>query len=79
LVRTFLKGRGKISHLTAFPPKATDSIFPTWDVEDFQIMSWLWNAMLPEVSRNYMFLGFTREIWKVVKQTYSKIQDASVI
>jgi len=29
LVKTFLKVRWKISHLTAFPPNSTDPIFPT--------------------------------------------------
>lgn len=42
-------------------------------------MSWLWNAMQPEVSKNFMFLGITKEIWETVRQTYSKVKDASVI
>ena len=60
--KTFLKGYGKISHLTAPPPKASDPTFPTRDIEDSQIMSWLWNAMLLEMSKNYMFLASTKEI-----------------
>ena len=35
--------------------------------------------MQPDVSRNYMFLSTAREIWEVAKQTYSKVQDVSVI
>lgn len=79
LVQTFLKGKGKNSHLTSAPPKPTDPALPAWEVEDAQIMSWLWNAMQLEVSKNYMFLGSAREIWETIRQTYSKIHDASVI
>ena len=32
-----------------------------------------------EVSENYMFLASAKEIWDIVKQTYSKVQNASVI
>ena len=35
--------------------------------------------MQPDVGKNYIFLASTKEIWKMVKQTYSKLQDASVI
>ena len=42
-------------------------------------MSWLWNAMQPEVSKNYMFLDLAKSIWDTVRQTYSKVQDVSVI
>ena len=79
MVRTFLKGRGKIGHLTAVGPKTSDPVFPAWDIEDSMIMSWLWSFMQPEVSRNYMFLSTAKDIWDTVKHTYSKVQDASVI
>ena len=42
-------------------------------------MSWLWGAMQSEVSKNFMFLSFANEIWEIVRQTYSKVQDALVI
>ena len=67
LVRTFLKGRGKIGHLTASPPKITDPAFLAWDIDDSLIMSWLWNVMQPEVSKNYMFLDSTKAIWDTIR------------
>ena len=79
LVRTFLKGRGKISHLTRLAPKASDPTFIAWDVEDSMLMSWLWSSMQPEVSKNYMFLSTTKDIWETVKRTYSNVQDASIV
>ncbi|KAG8381704.1 hypothetical protein BUALT_Bualt05G0000400 [Buddleja alternifolia] len=79
LVRTFLKGRGKIAHLTRPVPQTSDPAFAAWDIEDSMLMSWLWNSMQPEVSKNYMFLPTAKDIWDTVKRTYSKVQDASVI
>ena len=35
--------------------------------------------MLPEVSRTCMFLTTTREIWEIVHQTDSKMQDTTLI
>ncbi|KAG8373611.1 hypothetical protein BUALT_Bualt11G0042300 [Buddleja alternifolia] len=79
LVRTFLKGRGKIAHLTGPVPQTSDPAFVAWDIEDSILMSWLWNSMQPEVSKNYMFLPTSKDIWDTMKRTYSKVQDASVI
>ena len=58
-------------------PAQNDPLFVKWDEEDSMIM--LWNSMLPEVSKNCMFLTTTREIWETVCQTYSKMHDASFI
>ena len=35
--------------------------------------------MLPEVSGTCMFLTIAREIWEIVHQTYSKMQDVDLI
>ena len=45
LVRTVLKGKGKISHLMGTGPKLGDPCFEAWDEEDSMIMVWLWNSM----------------------------------
>ena len=45
LVQTFLKGKGKPSHLIILVPSEDDSKFIAWDKEDSMIMSWLWNSM----------------------------------
>jgi hypothetical protein len=79
LVRTFLKGRGKLSHLLGTGPSKDDPKFATWDEEDSMVMSWLWNSMLPEISDTCMFLGTAKEIWDAIQQTYSKVHDAAQI
>ena len=79
LVRTFLKGQGKLGHLTISPPNTTDPVFLACDIEDSLIMSWLWNAMQAKINKNYMLWDSAKTIWDTIRQTYSKVKDASVI
>ncbi|KAG6775743.1 hypothetical protein POTOM_019236 [Populus tomentosa] len=79
IVKTFLKGKGKISHLMDNPPSPEDPKFTLWDEEDSMIMSWLWNSIMPEVCGPYMFLVTAKDIWDAVRQTYSKVKDAALI
>ncbi|KAG8391091.1 hypothetical protein BUALT_Bualt01G0151800 [Buddleja alternifolia] len=39
LVKAFLKGRGKIAHLTGPVPQTSDPAFAAWDIEDSMLMS----------------------------------------
>jgi len=79
LIRTFLKGKGKLSHLLGTSPKEGDPAFATWDEEDSLVMSWLWNSMLPEISDTVMFFTTSKDIWEVINLTYSKVKDAAQI
>jgi len=79
LVRTFLKGKGKIRHLLGTGPSKEDPTFDAWDEHDAMVMSWLWNSMLTEISDSIMFLSTAKEIWDAVKETYSKVHDAARI
>ncbi|TXG69702.1 hypothetical protein EZV62_004637 [Acer yangbiense] len=78
-VRTFLKGKGKLSHLLGIGPDSKDLKFAAWDEKDSMVMSWLWNSMMPEVSDTCMFLTTTKDIWETYRQTYSKVRDAAQI
>lgn len=78
LVRTFLKGKENINHLLGTELKPGNLKFDAWD-EDFMIMAWLWNLILPEISDTYMFLAISIDIRDVVRQTYSKIWDTTQI
>nr|KYP37399.1 hypothetical protein KK1_041409 [Cajanus cajan] len=78
-VRTALKGKGKLSHMTESGPKQEDPKFTTWDEEDSMIMVWLWNSMIPEISDTCMFLNSEKEIWDKVEQTYSKAKDVAQV
>ena len=79
VVRTLLKGKGKLNHLIGPVPSEDDPKFIAWDEEDSMIMSCLWNSMQPETSGTCMFLTTTRDIWETIRQTYSKVRDASHI
>ncbi|KAK3417008.1 hypothetical protein EUGRSUZ_H02766 [Eucalyptus grandis] len=79
IVRTFLKGKGKLSHLEGIGPRQGDHKFQTWDEEDSSIMSSLWSSMQPEISKNYIFLSTAKDIWEAVCQSHSKVQDVGVI
>ncbi|RVX08315.1 Retrovirus-related Pol polyprotein from transposon RE1 [Vitis vinifera] len=79
LVRTVLKGKGKISHLMGTGPKPGDPHFEAWDEEDSMIMAWLWNSMTPEISNTCMFLAIAKDIWDAIQQTYSKARDAAQV
>ena len=72
LIRTFLKGKGKLSHLLGTGPKEGDPAFAAWDEEDSLIMSWIWNSMVPEISDTVMFLTIVKDIWEAINLTYSK-------
>ena len=78
-VRTFLKGKGKLGHLLGTGPEKGDPKFTAWDEEDSMVMSWLWNAMVPEISDTVMFLSTAQEIWEAIRQTYSKVDDAAQV
>lgn len=54
LVKTFLKGKGKINHLLSASPSSGDPKFAAWEKEDSVIMPWLWNSMMPEVWTVYV-------------------------
>ena len=75
LIRTFLKGKGKLSHLLGTCPKEMYPTFEAWDEEDSLVMSWLWNSMVPEISDTIMFLTTAKDIWDAINLTYSKVRE----
>ena len=78
-IRTFLKGKGKLTHLLGTKPKKDDPTYAAWDEENSLVMSWFWNSMLPEINNPMMFLSTAKEIWDAVKLTYSEVHDAAQI
>ncbi|KAL5549794.1 hypothetical protein UlMin_005025 [Ulmus minor] len=74
LVRTFLKGKGKLSHLIGTGPQKDETSFKAWDEEDSKVMSWLWNSMEPEISDTCMFLPTAKDIWESEMDHYRCIE-----
>lgn len=50
IVKTFLKGKGKISHLMDNPPSPEDPKFTLWDEEDSMIMPEVCGTLLCQKS-----------------------------
>ena len=67
LIRTVLKGKGKISHLMGTGRNLGDPKFEAWEEEDSMIMAWLWNSMTPEISDTCMFLNTAKDIWDAMQ------------
>lgn len=79
MVRTYLKGRGRLNHLLNTGPGKGDPAFESWDEEDSMIMSWLWDSMDPMISDTCMFLPSAKDIWDFIRRTYSKARDAAQV
>lgn len=78
-VKTYLKGKGRLSHLLRMGPTPEDPTFNAWDEVDSMIMSWLWDSMDPAISDTCMFLKTAKEIWDSIRKTYSKARDAAQV
>ncbi|EXC02059.1 hypothetical protein L484_024023 [Morus notabilis] len=75
IVRTYLKGKGRLNHLLGKGPETKDIAFEAWDEEDSMIMSWLWDSMEPTISDTCIFLTNAKQIWDYIHRTYSKARD----
>ena len=58
----YFKEKGKLSHLLGLMINKDDPKFVSWDEENSEIMSWLWNSMQPEIICTCMFLSMAKEI-----------------
>ncbi|KAK2431390.1 hypothetical protein QL285_029617 [Trifolium repens] len=66
-----------IDHLDGDPPLVTAPNFSSWDKDDYVIITWLWNSISLEISRNCMFLPTAQAIWNYLSCSYSMKQDMS--
>ena len=56
LLKKYLKGKGRLSHLLGLGPEKGNPTFEAWNEADSMIMFWLWDLMVPAISNPYMFL-----------------------
>ncbi|GAV59099.1 UBN2_3 domain-containing protein, partial [Cephalotus follicularis] len=78
-VKTYLKGKGRLSHLLGTWLEPGDPEFGVWDEADSMIMSWLWDSLDPTISDTCMFLKTAKEIWDSIHKTYSKVRDVAEV
>lgn len=57
----------------------TDTSFAKWDSENSLIMAWLINSMEVDVRKTYIFLSTAQELWDVVKEAYSDLENSAQV
>ena len=60
-------------------PLEDDPKFQMWDSENFMIISWLINSMESEIGQTYMFLPTAKQVWDVVVETYSDMENSAQV
>ncbi|XP_073315737.1 uncharacterized protein [Primulina huaijiensis] len=78
-VRMLFCGRGKEEYLTGEieAPAKTDVGYKKWNTENQLIMSWLINSMSLEVGENFLLYETAKDVWEVVRETYSSSNNTS--
>ncbi|XP_052209404.1 uncharacterized protein LOC127812895 isoform X2 [Diospyros lotus] len=78
-VALVIKGKGKYGHLsgevTAPSKDAVD--YQRWEAEDSIIMAWLINSMEQKIGRTYLFYKTAEEVWDVVQEIYSDLENTA--
>lgn len=46
---------------------------------DNMLITWLVNFMTPTIGKAYFFLPTTKDVWDVIRETYSDDEDSSQI
>ncbi|KAL3520401.1 hypothetical protein ACH5RR_018550 [Cinchona calisaya] len=80
-VKLAIDGRGKLGHLTGEvkKPEVGDPWMSAWQSENSLISAWLINSMEPTIGKPYFSLPNARDIWEVLRETYSDVENFSQI
>ncbi|KAL4340125.1 hypothetical protein GQ457_08G032140 [Hibiscus cannabinus] len=80
-VKIFLSGRGRLGYVTGTKeqPTSTAATYSTRVQENNQVMSWILNSMAPNIDKNFLLYPTAAEIWTVVQETYSSVDNISEI
>ena len=75
----YIDGKDKDGYLTReiIQPKSDDPRFRTWKTENNMVKSWLINPMTNEIDENFLLYKTTKEMWDVVKETYSTKENTA--
>ena len=78
-VQLVVRGKGKIGYLDGSIPQPdkSDSSFPSWDIHNSMVMSWLINSMEESIAEIYLLYPTAKAIWDVVSLAYSDLEDSS--
>jgi hypothetical protein len=73
--------REKHGHLTGdiAQPAVTNPTFNKWCAANFQVKSWLFDAMQPNQIKRFIRYNTTKQVWDAIKQTYLDGADEAKI
>ncbi|XP_019056106.1 PREDICTED: uncharacterized protein LOC109115925 [Nelumbo nucifera] len=74
-----IDGKGKLDYLNGEvkPPTTDDPKYRQWRSENSMVTACLINSMDPVVGKPFMFLPTARDVWEVVRETYSDLDNHS--
>ena len=81
LVKLGIDGRGKLSHLIG-EVKELEKSNPSWKIwrsKNSLVIAWLINSMEPAIGKPHLFLPTAKDVWDVVRETYSDLENSSQI
>ena len=81
-IKLVIDGKGKLGFLineTRRPPLTNAATTQKWWSENSFITSCLINSMKPAIGKTYMFLPTAKDVWDVIRETYSDAENASQI
>ena len=74
-----IRGKGKFGSLDGSIPQPvpTDPSYPTWDIHNSMVMSWLIHSMEDNIGEVYLLYLTTKAIWDAVSLAYFDLMDSS--
>ena len=75
LMSLAIKGRAKLRHITASPPKEDVPEYQKWQEADSVVITWIIENIESDLVTEYLDYPTARELWKGIEATYSSGQD----
>ena len=77
-IKLVIDSKGKLGYLTGESTKLIDAAaLQKWKLENSMVTAWLINSMKPFIGKTYHFLPTAKDVWDVVRETYSNAENFS--
>ena len=75
-VQMVIRGKGKFGYLDRSIPRPapSDPSYPTWDIHNSMVMSWLIHSMENNIGEIYLLYPTARAIWDAISLAYFVLQ-----
>ncbi|GAV82301.1 UBN2_3 domain-containing protein, partial [Cephalotus follicularis] len=76
-----LRGCSKLGYVNGeiAKPNASDPNFLDWEMNDNNVMTWLFNSMDPSIYDIFPYSETTRDLWTALKEMYGHADNSSRI